>query len=89
MLTQMAGTNTVMGVFIDIDEDGRIDLLFQKYENSQSEIVCIYNNIVKDTFFIKALMVNTPNLYGDTVFGATYRFVVTDLNDYKFVVVGT
>ena len=33
-------------------------------------------------------MINSPNIYGDTVFGASYRFVVTDLNDYKFVVVG-
>jgi hypothetical protein len=78
-----------MGVFTDIDEDGRIDMLLQKNDNGKTDIVSVYNNIVKDTFFIKALMINTNNLYGDTVFGASYRFVVTDLNDYKFVVVGS
>ena len=34
-------------------------------------------------------MVNTLSMYGDTSIGATYRLVVTDLNDNKFVVTGT
>lgn len=90
-LTELAGNTTVMGIFVDIDEDGRIDMLLQNQEETSrnSEILSVYNNIVKDTFFVKALMINSQNVYGDTVFGATYRFVVTDLNDQKFVVVGS
>jgi integrin alpha FG-GAP repeat containing protein 1 len=59
--------------------------------------LCIYNNYVKDTFFLKALMVNTvdPNsdktktMYGNGLSGANYRLVVTDLNDNKFVIIGS
>lgn len=41
---------------------------------------------MKDHFFIKALMVGSSSQYGDAVSGASYRLVVTDLNDAKFVV---
>ena len=50
--------------------------------------MCIYNNYVKDHFFIKALMVGS-NQYGDAVSGASYRLVVTNLNDVKFVVLAS
>ena len=75
---------------MDIDEDGRLDIIIQK-KNMQSgliEIQCIYNNYVKDTFFIKAMMVNTAGMYGDFCIGSAYRLIVTDLNDNKFVVIG-
>jgi hypothetical protein len=49
-----------------------------------------------ENFFIKALMVNQRqeanadnNMYGDTGIGVSYRFVVTDLDDLKYVFVGT
>lgn len=53
------------------------------------EVECIYNNFVKDTFFVKAMMVNTQGMYGDSAFGTNYRLIVTDLNDNKFVVIGS
>lgn len=31
----------------------------------------------------------SKNMYGDTGVGVSYRFVVTDLEDYKYVFVGT
>lgn len=74
-------------IFLDIDEDGRLDVLMQKTtSNNKTAIQIIYNNYVKDTFFIKALMVNRQ--YSDVVVGASYRFVATDLNDDKFVIIG-
>jgi integrin alpha FG-GAP repeat containing protein 1 len=77
-------------VFLDIDEDGRLDILVQRNTSSgHSELLCIYNNFVKDTFFIKALMINTPSKYGDAAVGSSYRLIVTDLNDNKFVVIGS
>lgn len=51
--------------------------------------MCIYNNFVKDAFFVKAMMVNKQGMYGDLSIGPTYRLVVTDLNDNKFVVIGS
>ena len=54
----------------------------------------IYNNIVSDAFFLKAYMVNSKqekpeNFYGDNAIGASFRFVVTGLDDKKYVVVGS
>jgi len=63
--------------------------VFRTADNGHNEMQCIYNNFVKDTFFIKALMVNTQNKYGDAAVGASYRLIVTDLNDEKFVVIGS
>jgi len=54
----------------------------------------IYNNIVSDTFFIKAFMLNskqekTDNIYTNNAIGSNFRFVVTDLDDKKYVVAGS
>lgn len=55
----------------------------------------MYNNQVVDTFFVKALMLNSKlssesaSKYGDASSGVSYRFIVTDLDDQKYVTVGT
>ena len=75
---------------MDIDEDGRIDVLLQKVnDKGLTDLLCVYNNFVKDTFFLKAMMVNKENQYGNALSGPSYRLVVTDLNDEKFVVIGS
>jgi len=84
---QHFGSNqTTLGTFVDIDEDGRLDMIIQSVNRSSglTEIQVIYNNYVQDAFFIKALMVGSE--YGDALSGASYRLVVTDLYDNKFVV---
>jgi hypothetical protein len=35
------------------------------------------------------MMVNTFGGYGDTAAGASYRLIATDLNDNKFVIIGS
>ena len=58
--------------------------------NGVNQILCIYNNYVKDAFFVKALMIsNVVGVYGDATSGSSYRLIVTDLNDEKFVVIAT
>jgi integrin alpha FG-GAP repeat containing protein 1 len=76
---------------VDIDEDGRIDLMVNKPDSTTylTNLISIYNNYVKDTFFLKALMVNTLNQYGNAISGASYRIICTDLNDNKFVVISS
>ena len=67
-----------------------MDILLQSKSTFVNQILCIYNNYVKDTFFVKALMVsNSVGIYGDAISGASYRLIVTDLNDQKFVVMAT
>jgi len=92
-LSKAAGKTGELVTFIDIDEDGRLDLLLQKTTNGKPEIVILYNNIVSDSFFLKALAVNSKlsknnNFYGNNGIGTSYRFVVTDLDDNKYVSVG-
>ena len=58
------------------------------------QVKIIYNNIVSDNFFIKALSVNSElkksqNVYNDYSIGPTYRFVITDMEDQKLVTVGS
>ena len=47
-----------------------------------------------DNFFLKALMVNSElmkseNVYNDVTLGASYRFVITTMDDTKLVTVGS
>lgn len=60
-LQDFTSSSTSLATFLDIDEDGRLDIMIQKKNliSGQVEVYCIYNNYVKDTFFIKAMMVNT------------------------------
>jgi len=62
--------------------------------NSIPSLQLIYNNIISDTFFIKAFMLSskqekTDNIYTNNAMGSSFRFVVTDLDDKKYVVVGS
>jgi len=90
-----AGDTGELVTFLDIDEDGRLDLILQKLDDSgKPQIKMLYNNIVNDNFFIKALLLNSKhdknlNNFGNNAVGATYRFVVTDMNDHKLVRVGS
>lgn len=85
-VTDVAKAQTQLITFLDIDEDGRLDFLVQIIDQSIPKLKLVYNNMVSDSFFIKALMLNSKqeksdNIYGDHTLGCTFRFVVTDLDD--------
>jgi hypothetical protein len=94
-ISDLAGQNSLMLVPIDIDEDGRMDIIVQRIENGISSLGVIYNNFQFDNFFIKAMMLSQTShdqgdmLYGALTTGATFRFAVTTLDDQKQVRVGT
>lgn len=93
-MTQIAGNTAQLITFMDIDEDGRLDFLIQELSDNVPSLKMVYNNIVSDSFFIKALMLNSKqeksdNIYGDNSMGVSFRFVVTDLDDQKYVVAGS
>jgi hypothetical protein len=57
----MAGDEVVMMVPMDVDEDGRLDILAQKCplgstDASRCEVGLLYNNVIFDSFFVKAMM---------------------------------
>ena len=93
-LLRYAGEDTAFVNFIDLDDDGKLDFILQKESETDPQINIIYNNIVSDNFFIKALSVNSElkksnNVYNDYTVGASYRFVITDMEDNKRVTVGS
>lgn len=82
-ISTLAGDATMI-VPIDFDEDGKMDLLVQNGD-SHFGIRAIYNNMNYDSFFIKAQMMS-PNSdqdpqYGTILTGATFRYVMTSLDD--------
>lgn len=58
-ILEIAGTSTALIAAVDIDEDGKLDILCQKYSASDSvfDLKFIYNNKYLDSFFLKSLMV--------------------------------
>lgn len=87
-----------MLVPFDVDEDGRIDILVQTQSTNGPpyfQVQTIYNNIFYDSFFIKAMMLSQTEpdpkakaLYGSLTRGASFRYIVTTLQDQKFVQAG-
>lgn len=60
-----------------------MDMLIVK--GPKSEISAIYNNIGKSAFFLKTRFISDENI-GTTLSTASYRCVLTDLDDTKFIV---
>mmetsp|Transcript_13353 Transcript_13353/g.22703 ORF Transcript_13353/g.22703 Transcript_13353/m.22703 type:complete len:176 (+) Transcript_13353:1464-1991(+) len=90
----VAGPLTQMLVPFDIDEDGRIDVIAQKFDSSSSSafsLQVIYNNVIHDSFFIKSMMLSQSSSdvkdyqYGAVTPGASFRYIVTTLDDKKYV----
>lgn len=84
LITKAVGSKGTMLIPIDIDEDGKMDLLVQSGDQKYS-INFVYNNMNYDSFFIKAQMMS-PNSEEDPKFGtippgATFRYVMTLLED--------
>jgi hypothetical protein len=71
-------------VFFDLNENSMMDVLVVK--GAQSEISAIYNNFGKDALFLKARMVSDDTI-GTSVKAASFRCVLTGLNDEKFIAV--
>lgn len=94
----MAGSETTMILPFDADEDGRLDILVQKCSETKDHTGCsvglIYNNEIFDSFFIKGMMLAQTHLdfedlekhnFGSTISGTTFRYIVTALNDRKYI----
>jgi hypothetical protein len=59
-IINLVGSKTALIAAIDIDEDGKLDIICQTQSNSDSSIYdlqFIYNNQYLDSFFLKGLVV--------------------------------
>ena len=91
---EFAGNTADFLSFIDVDEDGRLDFIVQQENQGKPQVRILYNNVVTDNFFIKAQSVNSDLRKSNPVcdafsLGASYRFVITDMQDRKLVAVGS
>lgn len=59
-LTAIAGATGQLVTYVDVDEDGRLDFILQKMNSTTQlpELIVLYNNVVTDSFFVKAYMIN-------------------------------
>lgn len=86
-------TNTKYAIFFDMIETSMLDILIVSNSNIEMTnskksipyISAIYNNLNEDMFYIKARMLS-DNKIGVPIREASFRMVVTDLSDEKFVV---
>lgn len=58
-IVQMAGDSAELITFTDVNEDGKVDFIIQKTVAGKPQLKVLYNNIVSDNFFLKALTVNS------------------------------
>lgn len=65
-------------MFFDLNENSMMDILLVK--GPQAEISAIYNNFGKDAFFLKSRVISDESL-GTTLYSASFRCVLTDLED--------
>jgi hypothetical protein len=70
--------NVKYAVFFDLNENSMMDILLVK--GSTAEISAIYNNFGKDAFFLKTRVISDDSI-GTTVTSASFRCVLTDLED--------
>lgn len=72
--------------FFDLLEDSMEDMLLVTKGEEGLKIHAIYNNIDRTAFFLKARMISDSKV-ATPVSEASYRCILTDLNDVKFVAV--
>lgn len=86
-------SNSYLIAGIDIDEDGKLDLFWQKKDPATGimKLHFIYTNVHLDHYYLKSCMINQDakdrfNVkYGYGVIGSSARYIATDTNDQKFV----
>ncbi|CAG8552359.1 22065_t:CDS:10, partial [Racocetra persica] len=75
-------TDARSAAFMDLDEDGTLDILVLKSASSTYKRVnMIHNNYFNDAFFVKTLMLNgvaEKQGYGVSYSGASYKFTILD-----------
>jgi hypothetical protein len=72
--------------FFDLLEDSMVDMLIVTNEKGLLKVHAIYNNIDRTAFFLKARMISDAEI-GTAVLDASYRCVLTDVHDVKYIAV--
>lgn len=71
--------------FFDLNENSMMDILLVR--GSSNEISAIYNNFGREAYFLKTRLISDDQI-GNTAMEASFRCVLTDLEDQKFIAMG-
>ncbi|EGG17210.1 putative integrin alpha FG-GAP repeat-containing protein [Cavenderia fasciculata] len=96
--------NAVMGVFVDLGEDGIADFLVMTFDpvTRVKGIRAVFNNFYNDAFFFKTLGLNgvcttmcptgdkfpSPKPYGVNFPGGTFKFIYSDISGKTHMQIG-
>ncbi|KAG9301641.1 hypothetical protein G9A89_016711 [Geosiphon pyriformis] len=83
-------TEATAATFLDLDEDGTLDIMVLKSSGSKSttrNVEMIHNNYFNDAFFVKTLVLNgveeKQKPFGVNYPGATFKFTILDTSGKK------
>lgn len=68
----------LVGAFFDLDENGVLDILLTAQNESSLSVLSFYNNLVEDTFHLKAVMRDGTSTSAFP--GAVFTYTVTDMD---------
>jgi len=69
--------NSYYASFMDLDENGQLDVLIVTQENS---LIGYFNNYNYDVFFLKSVTLRVKNKFTTNEIGTNYRYITTNLN---------
>jgi integrin alpha FG-GAP repeat containing protein 1 len=72
--------NTYYSSFLDLDENGQLDLIIVTKTENSYEILGYYNNYIYDVFFLKSVTLSVKDFFVTNELGANYRYIITNLS---------
>lgn len=76
----LPANNTYYPSFLDLDENGQLDLIIVTKTDDKFEILAYYNNYIYDVFFLKSVTLSVKNYFVTNELGVNYRYIITNLS---------
>lgn len=73
-------SNAIASSFIDFEETGKMDLIIISGTLDNVHVSGFYNHNGYDSYTMKSLLLSELNKYYSTEYGATFRFITTNIN---------
>jgi len=75
---KIQNSSGLIGAFFDLDENGVLDILLTSQNEASLSVLSFYNNLVEDTFHLKAVMRDGTSTSAFP--GAVFTYTVTDMD---------
>lgn len=73
-------SNAIASSFIDFEETGKMDIVIISGSNENTHVSGFYNHNGYDSYTMKSTLLYELNKYFSTKYGATFRFITTNIN---------